>query len=326
MRDVSVVASQIPPFIAAAASAVLMVSLGACSSGGAKPSELTLPNRSEVARPSQSPSLVRPDSSLPALPLDAYKKSPQDFFVLRRAERILVNQCMVGFGFKAVSLRGSLEETQAQFANIRARLYGVSDLETVKKYGYAPPPQVVSANAAPVEPTAAEMQVMLGKVSPDPSSAEVKRYQGKEIPKGGCVGQARVAIAGTASDEEQFGLASGLSVEAGVATQSDPRTLQINSEWSSCMKKSGYSVQDPMTSDAEFIRAPNTKPSQNELRAAISDVGCKNKVKLIDRWHAVNEDLENKLIEKNQLALTEERKRLSAAVAHATKIVGDQPS
>ncbi len=147
---------------------------------------------------------------------------------------------------------------------------------------------------------------------------------GKAIPPGGCVSEVNNQLLGTRSIDEQFPLAGNLAVQAFQNAQADPRVLGYFSDWSTCLKKKGYNYADPFKAGVEFTRPPESKPSAKEVQAALAVIKCKESTRLILRWQAVNIEYEKKAIEKNQLALTEERNRLDKSLAISAKIAANQ--
>jgi hypothetical protein len=95
--------------------------------------------------------------------------------------------------------------------------------------------------------------------------------------------------------------------------------------WSACVGGKGYEFNEPLNALGKFERDfLTTKPSAAEIQAAVADVKCKQETNLIATWHRINAEYETKAIEKNQLALTEERRRVDAALKKAVEIIEAQ--
>ncbi|MBA2949018.1 hypothetical protein [Streptomyces himalayensis] len=268
-------------------------------------------------------------------PLDAYMPTTAERQALDHAINILARSCMKKFGLSWPAYQpppGNLPQN--------GRKYGVTDLKSVRIYGYKPPlpdgvtkQQAVSyqekakANEETITPaaqaayTGSEQAAGTGKGSPaQPPSG---------VPEGGCQGEA-IRKAGADRLNQDMTAVQKLFFEASAATREDPGTNELDQRWSACMRKAGMNYPDPLAAvDDPTWRTQKTKkdgpapnfpaPSQKEIRTAEADVICKSETGYVHKRYAIDSRLQRQLIEKHadMLAAVKERKQRMTKQVHS---------
>ncbi len=311
-----------------------VTSLGACVRGSAENSPTPA---STAIRTTNDPS-AKLSSDFLVRPLDAYIPTPEEFYLSRKAEEVLITSCMRDFGFDFSYPKRSQDQFIDVFEKTGSRLYGVTDLKTAEKLGYHLEPGTLSLNAtspggnSPAEnETSPAEDFAIDGLKPGQDQSELPEvattspgeYQGRAIPPGGCTGAARVKLIGQATIMTQFHFGKDLQLEAFYTARRDSRVLGYFDEWSNCMQEKGYRINDPLGNrDYDVLSSTISKA---EIQEAVTDVNCKEKTQLVAKWHKVIVEYENKAIEKNQLALTEEKKKRGEMLARATEVVAQAP-
>ncbi len=245
--------------------------------------------------------------------------------MLQSAVDIEVNSCLSEFGFPALPVVDHLEGFSQAEQETRSRLFGITDLAAARASGYTKK-RLGQDRSVPQMPNTSENfnLVYFGTENLD-SSPDVptttKKVAGKTIPPGGCFGAAQKKIQGTASTMEQFTKADELAALSGQQANSDARVADYWNDWSSCLKQRGFKASSPFKIIEEYKIDATQKATSKIKEIAVADVECKQKTELVDKWQKVRVEYENRTIEKNQLALTEERKKLDKALTIAAEIV-----
>lgn len=266
-------------------------------------------------------------------PLQEYFLAPEEFATVNQAEDVLVGQCMDTFGFDYAvpDFASRLAHVRAAEAQGDSRLFGVTDPAQVRRFGLGvdvsdeaggdETPSVVD------EPSGAYLLVFTGSRSgspPDGSEESPGVVDGVEIPAGGCLGQARRALSGSVVGIAQQ-LGRSTWVEAGAEAEGDPRYRDVVGAWTSCMADKGYrvtSLLDDKGEASKFTRDwASTQPSKAEVEFALTDIECKKSVDLVPRLSKIFADHQRRAIDRNQLALFEEKKRIEAMVKRAATVV-----
>jgi hypothetical protein len=303
----------------------LIVSAAGCSAGGESASSARTPADLGPVKSPEAKSFLTTLS----LPLDAYRQTAKERALLQRAVDLEVNVCLRGFGFAGLPILNQEEGlAQEEDEEARSRFYGVTDLAAAREWGYSkknfdrPPPDInmpdMTGNLA---------VVYFGKsdpTNPEDAPPPTQKISGKSIPQGGCLGAAGLKVLGSSSLATQFTKADEIAINAAAQTNADARVLGYWKEWSSCMKSRGYVVSSPFKAIEELKIDMRVKATAKVIQIAVTDVECKQKTDLVEKWHKVQVEYDNKAIEKNQLLLTEERSRLNKALAIAAQVVAEK--
>lgn len=246
----------------------------------------------------------RPGGSL-TMPLDAYVPRV-DRVQLYRALDILDRECMKEQG---VDWSGQARERGMDFP-IEAE-YGVIDLEWAKLHGYEVPPardSLDQANAAPP----AEL-----------SSAAVAAYFGNPQKKEmGCEGKSQKKLS-SGKSEAAYQYLRDLQDEAHSKAINDSRVRTVTSQWSKCMKDSGFSYPDPIApaTDKTLLGKGGVPSSTKEKNVAVADATCKRRTQYVQVRAVVGAAYQKGLIESNAEKLREGQAEWSQALARANDVL-----
>ncbi len=300
------------------AAGVLMASgaVAACSAG-------VEPKSKQLPPPSASKSAPASDKYL-IFPLDSYRETSTEKFTIDAAIAFLVDSCGKRFGFLDLAPNINQEAILASDQEGRSRLYGIRDLTLAKERGYR-----LARNTAEkrTKRPASDTEYLVksglrpGQMPGSTAGGAAKPAEvgGQKVPVGGCYGEARGTIFG-GNGTDELTLGSGLAVDAAQSAKADPRVVGLVKKWSACLLTKGIKQSDPYDI-AGFDTRDGKPPSQREIQTATADVECKLDTGMIPAWHAVWVEYEQKLLEKNQLALTEERAKRAKVIAKASQVI-----
>ena len=267
-----------------------------------------------------------------ALPLDSFRA---EFTSTRKAifdsEQILMSECMARSGF-------TYPATRYQLADLYLGIYGLERVDRAKALGYTRPeidsePDLVQIEMAkvPADPAARAAYTAALNGTPDsatiPVSAPVEGLPTTVLFPNGCLGEADRAIYGS---PENYAAYQNLSAWAQITLQSaierastsgDAQAAVI--EWSQCMTESGYNF-DHLTQPFEADWG-EPRPGDTEIRAALADIACKERTRVLGRIKAVQRGLERAAIEASPdfLATLTELRR--SVLGKTTEVALDNP-
>ncbi|WP_436501802.1 hypothetical protein [Actinokineospora sp. HUAS TT18] len=252
-----------------------------------------------------------------AMPLDTYRPDPQQRAKLATARELLIRDCMAGFGFTWPVLARQVEPDTD-------RRYGITDPAEARRYGYRLPPDKAGGVNAPESG---------GTASPAAYailSGQTRETGGKQVPEGGCAAEADRALGFDVTIRdggmiEIKNLPQRLENEARHGYKADSRTAQVDAAWATCMREAGFGRAGNGRDYASW-RDPNDTYSQGqvsqlEIDTALADIDCKNKHNVAGISHAVESAYQNRLIERDAAALTEEKHKHEQRVRRATELV-----
>lgn len=285
--------------------------VSACTSGGAEhrvPVAVDLETSLQTTRSESGLATIiitqTGSTDSDALPLDSFRA---EFTSTRKAifdsEQILMSECMARSGF-------TYPATRYQLADLYLGVYGLERVDRAKALGYTRPeidsePDLVQIEMAkvPADPAARAAYIAALNGSPDsatiPVSAPVEGLPTTVLFPNGCLGEADLAIYGS---PENYAAYQNLSAWAQITLQSAIETASTTGdgqaaviEWSQCMTESGYNF-DHLTQPFEADWG-EPRPGDTEIRAALADIACKDKTRVIGRIKAVQLSLERGAIE-----------------------------
>ncbi|MET9890412.1 hypothetical protein ABZZ47_09360 [Streptomyces sp. NPDC006465] len=301
--------------------AVLMA--GGCSSSSPSSSVPPRPKGAAVVMPEVSsvPRLITAaDRSLPIAP---YLLSDKQSDELTAAQAKLTEQCMTRFGFRYTSPAPTpvfRPRTPTQFR------YGVTDPDEAAVDGFAPAGSRTAPKAVKPASLSAEMTLVLTgtddpHIKPGSTAAGGQVYQGRKIPAGGCVGEARARLL---SEGPEAGgdaeLSNGINIDSFETSRKHPLVRAVFAKWSQCMEARGFSYTDPLAATSDSAWRTRTA-SAKEKAAARADADCKMRNNVVGVWYAVDAALQKQAIEKNSGALAKIKKAIHARVEIAAAVL-----
>jgi hypothetical protein len=244
------------------------------------------------------------------LPLDDYFPSLAENDRLAHAGRVLLRQCMRGFGFDFAapdppSSMGPRTWTE--------RRYGLTDPAQAAR-GYWPQSRAAVALAG----TARRRAPAAGAGEADALTGDgAQVINGRPVPPGGCTAAARRRLTAEDPPGADPSLAQRLLSDSFFGSQQDGRVHGAIQQWSNCMKAGGYDYAGPLDppKDSRFQQAATAL----EIATATADVGCKQATNLIGIWFTVEAGQQVPLIEANRAALQLARTAFQAELAVAAK-------
>ncbi|MQY05317.1 hypothetical protein [Actinomadura macrotermitis] len=248
-----------------------------------------------------------------SLPLEAYLPSASDTAQTAALRSVIMKECMRRYGFQMTSSLGLSQviETSTRIEKFStSRRYGISDRAAASRYGYGMPDWTIgSARPKSLDEFSASQQTVLKGSS---SNGGKVQYQGKQVPQGGCMGEAARAT-GVAGEGPT--LAKSLQRKSFAQLAREARAQVVTAKWVLCMQAKGYHYRDSLHAGAEFAGQDGDGPvqvSQAEIKSAVATVDCIYQTNLIGVMFAVESDLQNIEIEKNAEALNKEKKQIEA--------------
>lgn len=300
------------------------LSLSGCDAGGASsgPSPLQTVASPGAAEGPGDGGIAPP---LPS-PLASYLLQGTNLHTIQAAETELAGACLKRFGFEPVAREFDQEAALAEQRRTDARLYGITDLDVARIHGYQLAPATggndESAQAVSASYTYVYTGDRAGGVAIPRPGAELTspgKVGGIEIPPGGCLGEARAKLWGSANSEVKDAVAQNLRNTAYDAAKADARVQQVLAAWSRCMAAGGFSYQDPLSPD--FDRDPSAPPSTIELNTAVADIECKKQTELVKVWNQVDVEKQQQALEKHHLQLSEVKAKLQAGLRKAVAVL-----
>ncbi|CAN5317997.1 hypothetical protein BH09ACT2_BH09ACT2_04340 [soil metagenome] len=260
-------------------------------------------------------------------PLAAYAQDPTVLITVQRAVDVLSTQCMKHFGNFTVK-PANYNDLAASFVEGDSRLYGITDPIVAAQYGYLP--ATVPLVPDPPEETTDEFRLIYLGLRRGQNPAQVSDTQspgtgrGKQIPAGGCLGNARKAITGeiTGRPQGQASLGFELDVTAWAEAWTDPETTRAKSDWSNCMAAHGYRMFDPLNDAPTRAAGPASK---SEIQQALTDISCKKSTNFISRANTVNARFAQQALLANTMALQPSKSFNEEALQNAQAALNGTP-
>ena len=243
------------------------------------------------------------------LPLEAYEMTGVQQNNFEKAAALLAHDCMKTFGFNFMETDVGNADTSIP---VNSGYYGVIDPAEAAKWGYHPPAYMADDKKPGAPMTPDEAMVYGGKGA--------GAINGKTIPQGGCLGQARHQL-GQSGDANVVNnkittLALGINGQA----QASPRSQAAMKAWSACMQKSGFVYSDMWKANND-VRWSGPTPSQLEIKTAEADVACKTSTKLPSILLAVESGMQQAEVEKEPQLFQDMRKYLDAEMRNVNTVL-----
>jgi hypothetical protein len=242
------------------------------------------------------------------LPLDRSLLTPVEELEVIEARNTLMQRCLadhgIGFVFPAVD--------PARDAT-KLRRHGLVDAGEAATYGYRDPAVFAAHPAAPAQrPSPDVVSVITG--------TRTGRVGGRDVPPGGCAGEADRAIAPDAKPGQEP-VSFGLSNRGYEITRTTPPVAAAATKWSQCMAEAGfrYDGPDAAMNDPAFSAG---RASAHEIAVATQDVRCKERAEWVPTWVAVERAVEDVLIPQYAGDLARERQHKERQLAVARGING----
>jgi hypothetical protein len=234
-------------------------------------------------------------------PIESTELSVNDGYKLLYAEDLLMASCMKRAGFTWQPI-----QPPKQRISSASRRYGVMDAAAADAFGYHLPPP----------PKEATLRINRENELTPASRKAAFGSNGRK----GCYQHAHNAISGTAK-EVDLKLFNTLNRKSLKKSKLDARVVKAVKAWSACMQGSGYSYTDPFQAAGDPSWANSKKVSEEERKAALTDVACKEKSELISTWAGVEYDLQRQYIRQNADYFSQVRESKKERIANMDSII-----
>ncbi|PVC94032.1 hypothetical protein [Streptomyces sp. CS014] len=245
--------------------------------------------------------------------MQTYLPTDQEQAQLSQAKKILVSDCMKGFGFNWTPAPDLPRVGPKTLTDWR---YGIHEMALAKKRGYKADAKEQEAYDAAVKSGAVDDTTADGPEA-KALNGGIDEVEGKKVPKDGCVGSANRKI-----DVEglQARTAIGLANAAFLKAKEDADVVKAFASWSACMKRGGYDYKQPLDA-SDDVKFQSPEVSSEEIATATADISCRQKTDVAWIWFRAEAALQKSAIDAHAEELSAERKRIDAAVRSASKIV-----
>jgi len=291
-----------------------VLAVAGCTGGGADPVSGQTLAPLPGGPPQLDPGIVRAaDPAVVSDPLAAFDIDDASARAVSRARIIVGDRCMRRFGLSPVP--GWVPEGALSFLSWNR--YGLWN-PAARDAGYAAPVPV-GANHYPVR--------FLGPDATAVYFGTVSTFQGATVPPGGCQAEELVAVIGSlANPAVDPHLIEGLDREALARATQDARVVPLLAGWRSCMHRAGWDfvdVQAPFEYWSNRRGADKTAQvvSDDELRAARTDLDCKSSTGLLGTWLAADIAYQKAIVERDGERLREYRQTLDRMVGTANTLI-----
>ncbi|MGW7412027.1 hypothetical protein [Streptomyces sp. NPDC054863] len=248
------------------------------------------------------------------LPVESYMLSATDQEQLSKAQAMLTEDCMERFGFRwkpAPDLPAMGPKTLTDWR------YGIHDGDLAKERGYRPAADEQAAYNKAMEAGAVD-ETPGDSIESKVLSGQVNKAGGKDVPAGGCTGEAARQVQGDGSHMST--LPQDIANEAFLRSKKEPAVIKAFARWSACMKESGYAYKEPLdaSDDPQFS---SNEVTRQEIATATADIGCRERTKVATIWFEAESALQSKEIEKKAESLDKTKKDMDAAVKKTASVL-----
>lgn len=285
-----------------AAVAVVMVAVGGCSTAPAATPDFDL-----GAALGKVPADVSTVHGLD-LPLDRSLLTPVEELEVIEARTTLIERCLAAHG-----ITFALEVIDPARDAAKPRRHGLVDAGEAATYGYRDPAVFAPRSKAPAQrPPPDVVSVITGE--------RTGRVGGRDVPSGGCAGEADRTIAPDAKPGQEP-VSFGLSGRGYEITRTTPPVAAAATKWSHCMAEAGFRYDNPdaAMNDPAFSAG---RASAHEIAVATQDVRCKERAEWVRTWVGVERAVQDELVPQHAGDLARERQHKERQLAVARGING----
>ncbi|MFC7218053.1 hypothetical protein ACFQLX_07710 [Streptomyces polyrhachis] len=300
LTDAPAVRTRRAPALLLAVAALTALTAGCSSDGGGDGAKNPLPQG--------TPTTV--SSKTLAYPVEPYFLTTDQARRLESARIRLIEDCMGRFGFDyrapaadpAAADGADGAEGDRSLAVNGAFRYGLTDEQAARTRGFR------SEHPTPDKPDAPQLseseELVMGGTAPltadgKPGSKEKASYQGREIPPGGCFGEAQVKLMVKGGVFGDIEAARRIDAESMAKSRLRPEVKKAIGAWSACLKEQGFTSGDPLDPTAGAKEFQTPAPTAREIKLATADVTCKKRTNLVGVWYAAEARIQQSLIEKH---------------------------
>lgn len=233
--------------------------------------------------------------------------------VERRADALL-GQCMRERGFEYVPP----DRGEWQGWSTPASYFNPLSVERAEAWGYVLEDADPSLVEAP--PLSESEQEAFGVALMGTDEERVRLDNGLEIGTGGCLGEARAAVAGSIDESVEWLAFSGhlqiLRNQVWEEVLASPEWQETEKAWTRCMRDAGYDVDSPADATDLALAGPGRlpferpkevdpealneeRPTEWEIQVAVTDATCRTDTSFEDEWDRLMSYFEQEAVADN---------------------------
>lgn len=294
-----------------AAVLAVLIAAASCARGTATP---------HGAPPPLGPIAVITSVDQITLPIDRYDVTVEQTRTLFQASTVVTRQCVQSYGlsYPAPQWGDAFGDTPRELKS-RSVLYGFFDPAAPRSNGY----DAVGVSDAGAQPTISDA-VLAVLDGVDRSNKAVTVFDGKSVPDHGCLGKGRAEVGDPPMPADSGQLPDG----GPKVPATDPRMVDVNARWSTCMKSKGFdyaspwaAYDDPKWRSAERPGAVSLAHTPQEIATATADLGCKLSTNLMGVAVAVETAYDKQYIASHAAALSAFEQSLDDRLGKAAHII-----
>ncbi|MET8416470.1 hypothetical protein ACWD7C_12555 [Streptomyces sp. NPDC005134] len=307
-------------------SIIFAVAMSGCSTGTQNEKS---PRKEMASKPDKRESVRIANRVELPVPIEQYLLSNRQWNVLMEAEQALRNRCAQRFDL----IYPDIPEGATNNQTLTEYRYGILDKKYAAKYGYRTPSARqaagIDANLRRQKKAYSSLSkgarlVLFGanRADAQPGSEKAdkgQRYKGQLIPQGGCSGEAKRKLNGSASEGDSP-IAVAINMESYAKSMKDAKVRSSFSKWSSCMNSHGYKYEVPRDADNDprWIGNPVTA---TEKKTAIIDTECKLKHNVAGVWYESDVAYQKEMIKENSRNLAIVKRSIENRILRAKRVL-----
>ncbi|MGW1177809.1 hypothetical protein ACWD4P_29310 [Kitasatospora sp. NPDC002543] len=284
----------------------LLAALAGCGTGDARPAP---PQLGEIPTITGVGQVIRP--------IDAYLPTTAQTRTVERAAYLTSADCLRRLGITEAP-GPDPAGTEPAARDVRSQLYGYFAPDRVAATGY----DAVVAVGTGQPASAATRQVLTGR---DATGTPVTEFQGRAVPKGGCLQAGLDAVGGAMFlNSDPSALPGGGPKEP----LTDPRVVAADRQWSTCMKDRGFTYATPAAAYMDPRWRDRTRSAETpvshtpaELATATADDACKRSTNFMGITVAVQAAYDRQYIAAHPAELATFAQGVSRHVADAEQVI-----
>ncbi len=237
------------------------------------------------------------------LPLDRSQLTPVEELEVIKARNTVMERCLAAHG-----LAFTFPPIDPVRDAAKPRRHGLVDAAEAAAYGYREPAVFAPRAADRPPPPPAVLAMLTG------------RGEGRDVPPGGCAGEADRTLAPDAKPGQEP-VSFALSRQSYAITRATPPVTAAAAAWSRCMAEAGFRYADPQAAIEDPAFAAG-RASAREIAVAGQDVRCKERTGWVRTWVAVERVVQEALVPHHAADLVREQQHKERQLTVAREING----
>jgi hypothetical protein len=269
-------------------------------------------------------------------PLEPYMLNDKQEQTLLKADDLLARQCLRGFGI--ATNRPVLPLVGANRAMRERNGRTFVDLEDAQRYGYHRSAAFLRRTPTPspsAQPSGLTPQARVLLNGREAGGTAVKTYNGREVPRNGCRGEAMARLTeglklpAKVGQSQRTGLRAAQEHVIGLRKQAigklvaDGRYQDVMKRWSACMKQAGHTYPNPRSAMRDQ-RWQTPEPTRAEIDTAVADTRCRLQVNYLGIIGSLRAAYEDRMVKRDREVLRDVRAYLDGAVRNASQVIGER--